>query len=460
MLRLIVLAYGVEDDRVVGGPNWLDTDRFDIIAKSAPSASQDMLKTKLQALLADRFKLAIHNEDRPLPVFVLTAGKTIKMKESAGTGEPDCSPSPIREPGFINLTCHNMAMAALAETLRQGAGGYFNHPVVDQTGLKGQYDFNLKWTPRGQLGAPAPSGDTEAPSGISAFEALDKQLGLKAEAKSQPTPVIVVEHVNQQPTDNPPGVTEKLPPPVTEFEVAEIRPSRPGAAQNANMRNGRLEAIAFSMKELITLAYDVDDTMVTGGEKWLDSDHFDIVAKAAPSASFEELRAMLRTLLEQRFKLVVHKEDQPVPVYALTLPNKKSPKLKETDGSARAGCKLGVDNGLRTYTCQNTTIAQFAEKIRQVAGGYLNHPVVDLTGLKGAYDFAVSWTPVGRTLGAVGRAGDTSQPSGAVPAAVEPNTGLTIFEAVDKQLGLKLAAQKHPLPVVVIDHMDRTPTEN
>jgi uncharacterized protein (TIGR03435 family) len=168
---------------------------------------------------------------------------------------------------------------------------------------------------------------------------------------------------------------------------------------------------------------------------------------------------MLRTLLEQRFKLKVHKEDQPVPVYALTLP-KKNPKLKPSDGSARSACKIGVDYGLRTYTCQGTTMAQFAEKIRQVASGYLDHPVVDLTGLTGAYDFAVTWTGAGRLKAAGGRGGEAGQPVGAAPVASEPSTGLTIFESVDKQLGLKLAAQKHPMPVVVVDHVERTPTEN
>jgi len=105
-------------------------------------------------------------------------------------------------------------------------------------------------------------------------------------------------------------------------------------------------------------------------------------------------------------------------------------------------------------------MAQFAEKIRQVAGGYLDHPVVDLTGLKGVYDFAVSWTPVGRLRAATSGGADGRQPAGDAPSAADPSTGLTVFEAVDKQLGLKLAAQKYPMPVLVIDHMERTPTEN
>jgi uncharacterized protein (TIGR03435 family) len=163
--------------------------------------------------------------------------------------------------------------------------------------------------------------------------------------------------------------------------------------------------------------------------------------------------------LVERFKLAIHNEEQPVPVYALVL-GKHSPKLKEVDGSARSGCKVGVANGMRAYTCQNTTMAQLAEKLRNVAGGYLDHAVVDLTGLKGAYDFVLSWTPRGKFLRGASTGGDTSQPSGAAPVAAEPAGDLTVFEAVDRQLGLKLAAQKHPMPVIVVDHADRTPAEN
>ena len=461
MLRLIMTAYGlnygIENEKVIGGPPWLDTDRFDIIAKSAPGSSQESLRAMLQAMLADRFKLTIHNEEKPLPVYVLTVGKILKMKESNPGAQTDCDGK--RENGLIYYTCHNMTMSGLAEGVRQMAGGYFDHPVVDKTGIEGEYDFTLKWTPKGQLGLPARDGDAGPPGGISVFDALDKQLGIKAEKQTQPASVIVVDRVNQKPTDNLPGVTEKLPPPPTEFEVAAIRPSKPGTNDDFNVKNGRVDATGVSLRDLITMAYDVEDEMVTGGEKWLDSDHFDIAAKAAPTASFDALRAMLRTLLEQRFKLAVHKEDQPVPVYALTMPRKTS-KLKETTGEARSECKMKVDNGLRTYTCQNTTMAQFAEKLRQVASGYINHPVVDLTGLKGAYDFALSYNGAGRVRALTGKPAEGGQPAGAVPAAAEPALAITVFEAVDKQLGLKLAEQKHPMPVIVIDHVDRTPTEN
>jgi uncharacterized protein (TIGR03435 family) len=276
MLRLIMAAYGVEEEKVAGGPGWLDTDRFDIIARSAPSSSQDALKAMLQALLADRFQLAIHKEERPLPVFVLTAGKGAKMKESSGAGNPECKGS--RDGGTISYVCHNMTMTGFAERLRQAAGAYFDHNLVDRTGLPGEYDFALQWTPKGQLGLGGDAGP-----GISVFDALDKQLGLKAESRKELAPVIVVDRVNRKPSDNPPGMTEKLPPPATEFEVADIRPSRPGANENFEMKNGRIAATSISLKDLIGFANDMDDGMVVGGEKWLESDRFDIARRRRPA---------------------------------------------------------------------------------------------------------------------------------------------------------------------------------
>jgi uncharacterized protein (TIGR03435 family) len=85
--------------------------------------------------------------------------------------------------------------------------------------------------------------------------------------------------------------------------------------------------------------------------------------------------------------------------------------------------------------------------------------MVDLTGLKGSYDFDIVWSPPARVYGRGGR-GDSGGPAGAAPTAAAPTGGLTIFEAVDKQLGLKLSVEKHSMPVVVIDHVDRTPADN
>jgi uncharacterized protein (TIGR03435 family) len=450
MLRLIMTAYGVEEDRVMGGPSWLDVDRFDIIAKAPSSLSEATLQPMLQALLADRFKLAIRNEDRPMPVYALTPGKRNPRLKEATAGDGDCKMALVD--GQRTYTCHGVTMASLAERLPAAAPAYFDRPVVDRTGLTGAYDFTLQWTPRGRLGPEAAEG------GGSLFEFLDKQLGIKVEPSSRPTPVVVIEHVNRTPSDNPPGVAEALalPPAPAEFEVAAVHPSQPDSAQVFDLTGGRFRAIGMSLKDLIAMAYGVDDEMVTGGGNWLDSDHFDVNAKTEPTASFAAIQAMLQTLLAKSFKLAVHKEDQPQPVYALTL-GARGRKLAEADGSARSGCKLSIADGVRNYACQNTTMAQLAEKLRSVAPLYLDHPVVDLTGLKGSYDFTLSWSPAGRVYGAGGAA--AAQPSGAAPEAAAPSGALTVFEGIAK-LGLKLAAERHPLPVLVVDHVDHTPADN
>ena len=447
MLRLITTAYGVTQDKVFGGPAWLDSDRFDVTAKTRAGIPRPELDAMLRSLLAERFQLAVRNEDKPQPVFVLLPGKRVRLKQSGGGGESGCKR--IDTPGYLSFDCHRTSIAALVELFSNSAQAYFTHPIVDRTGLTGSYDFSLKWTPRNMLGA----GSDDAPS-IPLFDYLDRELGIKVEQQTQPMPALAIERVNQTPSPNAPDIAEKLPPAPMEFEVAEVRVSKPGTQGRFNMQSGRLELLGLTLKDLIGFAFDMDDDRVTGGGKWLDSDHFDIIAKAAPTTTGETLRAMLQTLLGQRFHLVVHNEQQPVAVYALTAP-KGTAKLKESAAEGRSECARNPSDGLVGRLCRHTTMEQLAKGLGSWAGGYLDHPVVDLTELKGAYDFSLSWAAARRVFG--GRGGD---PSAAPAAAPSTSSGMTIFEAVDKQLGLKLAPQKYPLPVLVVDHADRTPTDN
>lgn len=452
MLHLIMTAWGVTEDKVFGGPNWLDTDRFEVVATTQTPLTIKTYQPMLQALLAERFRLKVRSEDKPEPVLALVATKKVLLKEKPEPGETKCDRT--NTDGYLTLTCQNITMASLAERLPGTAPNYFNHPVVDKTGLTGSYDLTLKWTGRGQIGA----GDPDHPS-ISLFDYFEKQLGIKVEPQTRSASSLVIESVNEAPDPNPPGTAAKLPAAVTEFEVAEVRPSKPDAQQSFNMKNGRIEAIAVTMKDLIGFAYNLDDYMLPNAEKWLDTDHFDIIAKADPSVTNGTLQAMLQTLLAQRFRLKSHFEEQPVDVWALTAPKGKG-KLKETAGEEHAGCVRTPKDGAFTYTCHNTTMAQFADKLPNVGGaaGYLNdHPMVDLTGLKGSYDFEIAWSPPARVYGTAGRGG---VPVSGATTAVAPSGGLTIFEAIDKQLGLKLSVEKHPMQIVVIDHVDRSPTEN
>jgi uncharacterized protein (TIGR03435 family) len=445
LLNLIAFAYGIDDDMVVGGPKWLDTDRFDVNAKGPKNLTDEAAKPLLQALLADRFKLTLHSEPKPAPAFALTVGKKLLIKEAAGSDDGGCEPK-VDMP-WISFVCKNLTMAQFAERVHQWAGGYLDHPVVDQTGLKGGYDFTIRWTNRGQL--------ANTPDGLSIFDAVDKELGLKLEAKKLPVPAIVIDSVNQTPTPNAPGVKENLPVSATEFEVADVKMSRPDEKMNGRiLPSGRVDLEAFPLRDAIKFAYDIQDDSGLVAPKWLETAKFDIHANAGSAVSMEALRTMMKSLLADRFKLTVHKEDQPVPVYVLVAG--KKPKLEPSTGADRAGCKRSVPNNMMLYECKSTTMAQFAEGIHQIAGGYLgDHPMIDGTELTGTYDFSLTWTPV-QALKGPGRGGAAPADAG---VASDPG-GLTVFEAIERQLGLKVETQKRPMPVVVIDHINQTPTEN
>jgi uncharacterized protein (TIGR03435 family) len=232
MTQIIGAAYNLDPTNVQGGPSWLDWDHFDIVAKAPATTSKPVIRLMLQALLAQRFSLVAHSGSAPMPAFVLTAqsGKT-KLKESEGTGDPNCQyqPPPANQAAGaisqIEFVCHNETMERFAEDLHNWAGGYLTQPVVDSTGLTGAYDFDIKWTGRGQLARAGADG-------ISIFDAVDKQMGLKLALETAPRPVLIVDSVNEAPTPNPPDLEKLLPPlPPAQFDVAAINPSKPTSGE-------------------------------------------------------------------------------------------------------------------------------------------------------------------------------------------------------------------------------------
>jgi len=456
MLALISTAWGVDNEKVFGGPGWLDTDRFDIVAKAPPESTEADRALMLRALLADRFGLVAHEDNKSLAVFALTQTKrSSQLTASEGTGVSECHVDVDQGPPLlVSWSCAHTTMAEMAAQLRARERSSVDRPVVDMTGLKGAWNFTVKYTPLQTLQRARAGG--QASPGISLFEALDK-IGLRLEAEKQMVPVIAVDRVNRTPTENAPEVSKNIPPAPAEFEVADIKPVKPGPAQvGGGFRpGGRLDIQGATLKTLIAIAWDIDDNMIAGGPKWIEIDRFDIVAKAPESSPEDTLRLMVRSLLEDRFKLKTHMEDRPVPVFALTAG--KSPKLKEADPASRTGCRMSIGQAgsgaasvpLRICTCQNITMALFAEFIRPNAAAYIDRPVVDLTGLKGGYDFTLSWTGKGMIKAAQGRPSDDG-------GASEPTGGQTVFEAVDRQLGLKLEGGKkqYPLPVVMVDRAE------
>lgn len=457
MVELIAAAYGVDANKVIGGPNWLELDRFDVIAKAPAGSSQQAVRTMLQALLAGRFGLAVHPDSRPMAAFVLSAGNgKPKLKESDGVGPAGCQ----RQPGEgAEIRCHGLSMETFAQQLHAMAGDYLQSPVVDGTKLAGAWDFSLQWTPRGGLAAAG--GD-----GITIFDAVEKQLGLKLEAKQTPAQVLVVDRVNRQPTANPPEAASLPRPPAPAFEVATIKPTDPqfGGVTVQTPPNGHVRIQGLTMSYLIQTIWFLTPEQIVGAPKWFDTQRWDITAKVAtaaggtPQTDMDSLIAMVRTLLEERFKLKTHFEERIAPAYTLTA---VKPKLQRADVSERTGCKEGpgvdgkdprVTNPARSRlaTCRNITMAEFAEFLPNLANalnqlnGVIRSAVTDATGLEGRYDFTLNW----------------SQPGAAPAGGTDPNGTITIEEAIASQLGLKLEMTRRPTQVLVIDHVEEKPVEN
>jgi uncharacterized protein (TIGR03435 family) len=444
MVDLIKTAWGIDTENVVDGPAWIDTDRFDIIAKVPPKSTAADREEMLRSLLAERFKLAVHNDKKELTVDEMTVNKRgVQLQESGAPGSTDCKGDFNQgPPPMVTVNCPSMTMPQFAIRVRQMAGGDVHNLVVDLTGLKGAYAIALKWTPPG---GPKPKDGEESAGQISILDALDKQLGLTIALGKRMVPVVAIDHVERTPTANDPDVTKTLPPAVTEFEAATIKLNKSGK-EEARLQpkpGGRVEGENIPLKLLITFAWDFDtnsDDRIVGLPKWGTTDRYDFIAKAAVMPGeqpppLDDLRMMIRALLIERFKITLHTEDQPVKVFTLTV-GKRGSKLRAADPSARSTCNPSMGQSgsgaaklpALTLTCQNTTMAQLATAMHLRAGGYVDHPVVDLTELKGGYDFVLTWTPRG-ALSSSGRGGAKAAET---ESASDPSGGTTFFDAVEK----------------------------
>lgn len=472
LVDMIALAYGVKPEMVQGGPSWLEMKRFDIAAKADPKTSKEDLKLMLQSLLAERFGLVMHKGEAPLPAFVLTSpdGKT-KMKQSAEGAEKNCKPDMSQTAGGVqlnSLSCTAFSADDLATFLNQAANSYLTDPVLNQTGLNGKWDFTLKWTDmrlRAKAGADA----------VSIFDAVQNDLGLKLERKTAPRQVWIVDRANETPTANSPAVAKELPTlPPAQFEVSTIKPSGPNSKPGGMIRNGQMNLSMIPVRFLITYAWDLspnDPQMIVNAPAWLDTGKFDIVAKAAmpepvagqPPAQIEdrELRQMLQALLMERFNMKVHVEERPIEAYTMYADH---PKLRAADASVRTRCKEGPGpdgkdprqaNPMLTamLSCQNISMKQFGEVLSQFATGYVYTPALDATGLKGTYDFTLAWSSASLTI-------LKPAPQPGQPASTDPDGAVTLDEAMHSQLGIRMVKSKRPVPVLVIDHIEETPTAN
>jgi uncharacterized protein (TIGR03435 family) len=196
---LLMRAYGVQSFQVSGGPDWINSARWDIRAKTEGvdgRLPRDEFGRMLRALMEDRFQLKVHHETREMPVYALLVAKTgSKLTPHSGESKPG-----RLDRGWISFNKSGTAALAWELSLQMG------RMVIDKTELKGAYDFELHWTREpGQAGAEAmglPPEASDAPqpvdtNGLSIFTALPQQLGLRLESQKGPVEMLVIDHVER-----------------------------------------------------------------------------------------------------------------------------------------------------------------------------------------------------------------------------------------------------------------------
>jgi uncharacterized protein (TIGR03435 family) len=199
VLFLLREAFGLEDDRILGAPAWVKTDRFDIEAKVGESdvpkvktMTVDQRRLMLRPFLQDRFNLKFHYEDKVLPVYALVIAKSgSKMTEFKPPGDP--ATNGLRYTGRGHLAARGTAMEFAVSFLSQQVG----RTVVDKTGLTGKYDFTLEWEPDDAPPMAGNDNGAHPDSGKpSIFTAVQDQLGLRLEPQKAPISVLIIDHID------------------------------------------------------------------------------------------------------------------------------------------------------------------------------------------------------------------------------------------------------------------------
>ena len=493
---LIRLAYGVEDYQILGFPNSLNSDLYDVDAKAQKSVVNEMQRLNndqrqlqnshmLQALLEDRFQLKAHLETRNLPAFSLVVVEPGRITEAQG----DCGPhsnlptTTIWKPG---MPAPPPPCGTLRAFLWQGGLGGRKAPikelvanlsvitgrlVQDKTNLTGKYDIDLTWLPDpGELPAePAgalknfPPSVKPDPNRAPLLTAIEQQLGLRLEPQTALVEVLVIDHVEQI-SDT--GLSE-LPSQVTPaFAAASIKINETGNDKQSSILfpPSGFTATNVSLQVLIRAAYGVEDDRISGAPSWLNSVYYDVDARVDSSGAdevrkpsedqlkFERLR-LLQALLADRFRLTVHREAKVLPIYALVIAENR-PKLQEAKPGDTYANGLQLDGlpagphfmDLRRggqFKAQAEPVAVLARVLSRVLGCL----VLDKTGLAGDYDFNLKWIP------------DESLAPHYKGTNLSESSGPSIFAALQEQLGLKLVTQQGPVELLVIDRAEK-PSEN
>jgi uncharacterized protein (TIGR03435 family) len=286
------------------------------------------------------------------------------------------------------------------------------------------------------------------------------------------------------------------------FEVATIKLSAPAGVGPIRIGDrggpgtedpGRFSCERCNLSMLLSTAYDINYVQISG-PSWLAEQQFDLTAKVPEGATKAQFRVMMQNLLIERFKLAAHHEKKDLPAYELTVA-KGGPKLKASTGAAelpddagRGGAPppprpmrdadgfpqlppgrhsmMAMSPGRARWRLVDESMEQFSKSLQ----GMVGRPVNDATGLTGKYDFELSFAPAANGVDFMGRGlmsgpmprppgGGAAGPDGASVAPADDSIP-SIFAAVQDQLGLKLESKKAPVDTLVIDHIEKAPTEN
>jgi uncharacterized protein (TIGR03435 family) len=292
------------------------------------------------------------------------------------------------------------------------------------------------------------------------------------------------------------------------FEVATIKPAAPinptkvaSGQLHVGMKTdaGRVDIGFFSLSDLIRTAYRIKPYQLKGPD-WLAAERWDIAATIPAGASVDQVPEMLQSLLADRFKLTIHRTSTEQPIYALVV-TKGGPKLKDAEpdapaasapegqpaGNADNGVRISANTGGRGATIfgkngqtkvsigQGGAIRMEFSKMRMadladMLSPFADRPVLDMTELKGAYQVGLDLamedmmklaraSGIGAGMMGPGAAGGGAADAARAPAEAASTPSSSVFTAV-QQLGLKLEARKAPMETIVVDHVERTPTDN
>jgi uncharacterized protein (TIGR03435 family) len=265
-----------------------------------------------------------------------------------------------------------------------------------------------------------------------------------------------------------------------EFEVASIRPSNPQGAQidiGMHVDGAQVRFTLFNLISYVGYAYEIPPYQVEGPD-WIGSAFYDIAAKMPEGSSPTQVRAMLRTLLADRFGLKIHRETREVPVYALEVA-KGGLKMKELppdpaldpEHQGEENMSINIQGTGGIYNLGNGAYFSVDDKgfdgkklsmryLSRAVRPFLDRPVLDMTNLKGAYDFVLQVTPEDRIammIRSAINAGVTLPPQAL--KALDNASGDSFIAALDK-IGLVLTPRKGPVEVVVVDSVQKTPSDN